>query len=369
MANINNINEELDSLEHTNSYVCQPEDCPSFLPRANYAVKIFHINIRSINKNFEQLRVLLTMTNVGFDIISTVLKIIQNNTKTSTVTRKSRILKPWISLGLLRCIRHRDRLHIKATKAPDNMTAKLIYSRYRNYCNRLLRKLKTTYEKSLIEKAGNDPKALWTAIKNITNTQKVKVSPTGLLQIYSDPKTSINHVCDFFASIGQNLADKILASKSIQNNNPITPSASNLASLNSPVNSIGIMEVDESVVESIILQLRTDSATGWDGISSQIIKQCRHILLAPITHICNIAINSGVFPDMLKKAIVHPIYKNGDRDCVNNYRPIAVLPCISKILEKILNRALKNFLEKFKILATNQYGFRSGYSTEDTYWT
>lgn len=68
---------------------------------------------------------------------------------------------------------------------------------------------------------------------------------------------------------------------------------------------------------------------------------------------------------MLKQTIITPVYKGGDRNDVNNYRPISVLPVVSKILEKLLNSRLINYLTSFNILAPNQFGFRKGVSTED----
>ncbi|XP_063891880.1 uncharacterized protein LOC135117215 [Helicoverpa armigera] len=99
---------------------------------------------------------------------------------------------------------------------------------------------------------------------------------------------------------------------------------------NSPAQSLAILDVDEAEIETLILQLRNDCAV-----------------------------------DALKKAIIHPIYKSGDRNCVNNYRPISVLPALSKILEKILNKSLRSFLEKHRLISNNQFGFRPGVSTED----
>lgn len=294
--------------------------------------------------------------------ISMISHTIATHTTKTKITKKNQILKPWMTPGLIRCIRNRDKLHIKTKKLPLNMILKITYTRYRNYCNRLLRNLKTVYEKAQLQKAGNDPKALWQAIKTITNTRKSKISPTKLLQTSNNPKTSANYVCKFFTEVGKTLADKILALNTL---NPPHTTSTSYTHITSPPNSLVIPEVTESDVESIILQLRPDCATGWDGIAAQIVRQCRKELVPSITHICNRAIATGVFPEAFKSAIIHPVFKNGDRDCVNNYRPISILSTLSKILEKILNNSLKKFLDKFNILAANQYGFRSGLSTED----
>jgi hypothetical protein len=73
----------------------------------------------------------------------------------------------------------------------------------------------------------------------------------------------------------------------------------------------------------------------------------------------------GIFPKAFKQSIITPVCKGGDRRIVTNYRPISVLSALSKLLEKALNNRLMNYLEHFNILSGNQFGFRSGKSTED----
>jgi len=73
---------------------------------------------------------------------------------------------------------------------------------------------------------------------------------------------------------------------------------------------------------------------------------------------------SGIFPTRLKYATIKPIFKNGDKKNVANYRPVSVLPSFSKILVKIMYIRLMNHLETKNILAAEQYGFRTSSSTE-----
>ena len=65
----------------------------------------------------------------------------------------------------------------------------------------------------------------------------------------------------------------------------------------------------------------------------------------------------------LKVAKIIPIYKSGNKNSFNNYRPISILPALSKIMEKIVCNRLVNYLEKYNILYKHQYGFRSKHST------
>lgn len=291
------------------------------------------------------------------ELINKLSLIVTRNTIPRTIPCKQRLIKPWITIGLLRCIRNRDRMHKKANKERHNSILKLTYLRYRNFCNNLLKKLKTEYEEKEFLKAKNNPKQMWRAIRNVTDTRQDTLSPTNLLKLENSPSESVNSINTYFAQVGKNLASKISL-----NPNPSSPSTSNTFTI---CNSMVLLETDEEEVECLIENLRTDSAPGWDGISPKLIKSTRQILVTPITHICNLALSTGIFPKALKKAIVHPIYKSGDRGSVNNYRPISVLPVISKILERLLYKKLNSFLSKNSIISDNQFGFRRGMSTED----
>ncbi|CAH2087990.1 unnamed protein product [Euphydryas editha] len=122
---------------------------------------------------------------------------------------------------------------------------------------------------------------------------------------------------------------------------------------------------DFDEVQAIIANLKVDSASGIDGISTQIIKIGCNSLISPLTYMYNLCFSTGIFPDCLKKALVHPIYKSGDRENISNYRPISVLTIISKILEKLINKRLVNYLQQRKIISDNQFGFIKNRSTED----
>ena len=75
-------------------------------------------------------------------------------------------------------------------------------------------------------------------------------------------------------------------------------------------------------------------------------------------------IKEGVFPDSYKIAEVIPLFKGGDKEDRSCYRPISLLPTISKILERVLAKRVIKFLTKFDILSDDQFGFRAKFSTE-----
>ena len=86
-------------------------------------------------------------------------------------------------------------------------------------------------------------------------------------------------------------------------------------------------------------------------------------VVKPLVHIFNISFSRGIFPSEIKIAKVIPLFKNGNKSDFSNYRPISLLSQFSKILEKIFNERLQQFLNANNILSNSQYGFRAHMST------
>jgi hypothetical protein len=91
----------------------------------------------------------------------------------------------------------------------------------------------------------------------------------------------------------------------------------------------------------------------------------RHLIVSPLTVLFQVCFEKGCFPKAFKRSLITPVYKSGSRDDVENYRPISVLPALSKILEKMLNNRLIQYVNRYNILSGSQYGFRLGISTHD----
>lgn len=134
---------------------------------------------------------------------------------------------------------------------------------------------------------------------------------------------------------------------------------------NNPSESLFLSPTNAPEIIKIISYLKTSSATGCDGISNNILKRTKHILALPIAYVCNLSISTGTVPNCFKVADVCPIYKSGGKHKVSNYRPISLLSSLAKILEKVVNKRLLDYLEKHNVLSPNQFGFRSKKSTED----
>lgn len=98
-------------------------------------------------------------------------------------------------------------------------------------------------------------------------------------------------------------------------------------------------------------------------VNVPLIKQLKNQLIAPITKLVNLSIRHGIFPNCLKKSKVIPIFKKGNRNDPNNFRPVSLTPILSKILEYILKEQLCAFFEENKLFTDCQYGFRAKRST------
>ena len=97
----------------------------------------------------------------------------------------------------------------------------------------------------------------------------------------------------------------------------------------------------------------------------QTVKAAGYTICETLLYIFNLILDVGILPDDLKQAkVITPIYKEGDKNECGNYRPICVIPAISKILEKIVYNQLLNFLNDNKIITKRQSGFRKHHSTE-----
>lgn len=130
-------------------------------------------------------------------------------------------------------------------------------------------------------------------------------------------------------------------------------------------NSFLLQPTDEFEVAKFIDRLKKDSAPGRDGINPGLIKEIKHEILVPLTHIFNTSLEMGIFPQKWKVASVTPIHKAGRKNLPETCQQISLLSTFFKFLEKIVNHRLVAYLEKFNLISGHQYSFRRGKSMED----
>ena len=160
----------------------------------------------------------------------------------------------------------------------------------------------------------------------------------------------MNH---FFVNIGKSIEEKIPKVD--------TSFSSYLVHPNNCVISLNQCNLTE--IKTLISKIEVSKASGPFSIPSKLLKLFKDIFTVPITAIVNKSLVEGVFPDLLKSAIVHPIFKKNDKKQCANYRPISLLSNLGKLFERVMYDRIELFLNDFDLIYKNQFGFRKKHST------
>ena len=195
------------------------------------------------------------------------------------------------------------------------------------------------YFKAYFETNKKDSKKIWFGIKTLIYT-KTRKSVSQKLTLNIDNKTIsddhiiANHFNSFFTSIAGKLLKKIPKAKKI--------SDSFLTKSNAKT-----FFLSPTTPEEVLNELKTfnlNKASGPNCILVEILKDMKSEISVSLSTLTNLSFHTGIFPSSLKLARVMPIFKKGDQQDCNNYRPISVLSNISKLIEKLLYNRLYKFL-------------------------
>lgn len=301
---------------------------------------------------------------VNYDIFITRLKfLIESCSQTIENNRPSKKFaqKPWITEHLLTQIKKKYALHKRVKKAPLNKKILKRYNAFRNNLNADLRTAKYDYFKAFISNCNSSQ--LWVLINEQTGKAKLnKRCFSSKLYSIEDSETMLDSNMDiannfnlYFSTIAQKLASNFTNSNS--------DTYSMLTNITKE--EFHLKKTDESQIIEIIEKLDSKKAIGLDNIPTKLIKFCKISLSTPLAYLFNKSIEEKIVPAQIKTAKILPFYKKGSHDRCENYRPISILPIFSKILEKIVNNQILNFLESKNLISKNQYGFRKNLSTAD----
>ena len=306
-----------------------------------------------------------TDPNINYNILEeTITDIMNKHTTTKYIKFNKHKHKnnEWITNGILTSIKFRDRLHLRLKRsAPDTLdrnNLKINISTYNRILKKTIRSAKAHHYNNLFDQYKDDPKNTWKQINKLLNRNvRSDSSFSHLTQNGSkivDPTQISNEFNTFFSSIGEKTASSIRSSthsfqRYLNNRDAVEFQFCNITT--------------EEVIK-VIQSLKNKTSSAADSISAILIKELKTELAEPLTLIINQVINTCKFPEKLKLAKVIPIHKKGDLDNCNNYRPISLLPTISKIVEKILLKQLYTHFQTNNLLFPHQYGFRKQRSTE-----
>ena len=236
------------------------------------------------------------------------------------------------------------------------------YTKYRNSYNQLKRTAKRIYYRNLFNEYKYDARKTWKTINTIIGRTNDKSSITQSFTINdntdSDPNTLADNFCEYFTNIGPQFANNIPT--------PIHNAKYylNLKQSRNP-HSLFMTPTDTVEILKLLKIIKPKKSSGHDNMSTQFLKQIDTAIANPLSVLINKSMETGIFPNILKLAKVIPVYKSKAKDNFSNYRPISLLPALSKIIEKVVHKRLYTYLHKQDIFYENQYGFRTKHSTID----
>lgn len=270
--------------------------------------------------------------------------------------KKTRVRKthsPWLNENIFGLMKDRDKMKSKA----KNKKEEIYWKQYRHLRNKVTFEIRRAKKKYYMEKLGScqDRTKSWKILKTLIPNKK---SITKFTCPNDECKKLANDFNEHFVNVGKQIENNESSDEDINyDETEFTENSENTD------NTFYIPIITESDVLKEIYRLKNKKSAGIDGIDAFMLKTCALEILKPITFLINRSLHEGTVPSRWKVAKVIPLHKKGDKNSANNYRPISLLPCMSKILEKIVQKHLINFLQINNILSKDQSGFRPKHST------
>ena len=271
----------------------------------------------------------------------------------------------WFDSEIAEAIKKREKYFRKFKKSKLHIDQNF-YIEAKYNVQKLIKKKKIEFYKTKLSENIGKPKELWKTLKHL-GLPSNKGSLTNIClekdgKINFEDKSNANIFKDFFSTLADNLVTNL----------PPAPMRFGLASvrqyyeaiLKLPSSKFKFSLVSEDTIFQLLKGINEDKAAGLDNLSGKFLKDGATVLAKPISQICNLSIKYTLFPTDCKVAKLKPLFKKGSKTKPQNYRPISLLPLISKIIEKVVHDQTQKFLDDNNILYRYQSGFRKCYSTD-----
>lgn len=267
-------------------------------------------------------------------------------------TSKNNRYPPWFNYKLIRMLKEKNKIR-KKYKKYGNPLDKISLNILSKRCSKYAKECYKLYFSKVEDSIRVSPKFFWSFLKNKRGGNSM------LPEVMTDGDTCTSNgtrICELFCHCFSKayLTDSDAWNKNNFNKTSIT---------NFPFSSISFSEISFSKTEILKLMETLDiyKGSGPDNIPPVFIVKCANNLVIPLHFIYNKSLETGIFPTIWKLSKVVPVYKEGAKDVVGNYRPISILSIFAKLFEALLNPILQGYLSKF--LTNHQFGFRKYRST------
>ena len=266
-------------------------------------------------------------------------------------------IQNFMTTGLLTSRKTKIELYKKSLADPQNFHEK--YKVYRNIFHKVIRASKQMYLDSTFKKYQKCPKQTWDLLKETTFGEKSSQKINEIIdngKIINDPKLMATKFNNFFSHIGTSISDSVTPTDK--------PPDDYIANYPNDKPKFNLDNTGPVHISDIIKSFDSKVSCDLDGLSLKLLKVIAVSISVPLAHIFNLSLDNGKFPDKLKLSRIVPVFKSGDPKLCDNYRPIALVNTLSKVLEKIVAIKLTNHLQINDLLYKHQYGFLKGRSTE-----
>ena len=265
----------------------------------------------------------------------------------------------WFTTEINEHIRKRDKLLKKAriSASPDDWAT---LKRVKNEVCQLIRSTKEQYFKNQFAEHKHNPKRLWSLIRNLTRQDVNNHASLRQLREGDEVVTNTLEIAErlnfWFVKHPLKLLRSLPPVTALQTTHRVLTSGVNKTQFTIP-------EITPQKVEELLQHMPSHKATGSDGFGAKILKAAAPAISMPLSRLINRCIDTGTFPSAWKSAT--PIYKGqGSKEDKNSYRPISVLPLLSKSFEKHVHQALYSYMRSNNLLYNLHSGFRRLHSTE-----
>ena len=295
---------------------------------------------------------------------------------------KKKILRanhsPFMTKQLRKMIMNRSRQKnaFLKNKTVDNWNK---YRKLRNECVKLTKTVKKEYFENLDTNVVKNTKTFWKSVKpHFTNkgSDSKKIILVEKDEIITDNAKIADIINDYFINITKELnipppIPNIKEQRVDTGIDPIDliihvyrehPSIIKIRHKVDHTSKFSFIKIEQEQLEKEILVLNIKKAAGYDHISPKILKEAVNTVKAPLSNIFNTNLENCVFPSELKYSNVTPVFKKDDNINKENYRPISILPVISKIFERLMFQQMSSFVDN--VISPYLCGFRKGYSTQ-----
>ncbi len=251
---------------------------------------------------------------------------------------------PWIDGEVIHLSNKKERLRRKAKKS-DNVADWNSYKTARNELKNLVNKKYNAYIENSSEDIAKKPKLFWKLLKSKTKTKHIPDRLSYQDKLFSKPEEKAKGFNDYFESVFIKT----------DRNTPL-PNVNSFQNLN-----LMYLQIADSDVLKILKEIDPSKATGPDNIPGIVLKLCAESLCKSLTMLYNMSLQKGCYPKSWKAANVTPVFKKGERENMENYRPISLLCIVSKVMEKCIYKKLIFHVKD--LLHPLQHGFLKGKST------